>query len=228
MCYNKEVSFVLFFFGLCCAINALKKDPVENSKSLYIGLYVLALSLMQANEFFLHLFKNPKKWSHQISAVMIPVTILIQMILMLICSIYMENIPEKSRPILIGMSATTVAITSSFIIFICVPVLFKFNKTGKGFASTMLCPEGCRLRWDTSDIAMKTSNILFNTNNVLYFITLAIITYYIFDITVTVIIFVLALLIYVYTLSATKSNSFGSLWCLMTLVIICVILINGP
>ncbi len=61
MCYNKEVSIVVFIFAIAVVIKLINDYKETNDRNILLAaVYITALSLMQLVEFFVHMytFKN--------------------------------------------------------------------------------------------------------------------------------------------------------------------------
>jgi len=215
MCYNKEVSLAIALFGIFCSAKEFKKETLNDNLK---GIYILCLVFMQLNEFLLHYFNNPKNLGHQISAFLIPVTITIQIICLLSCTIVIPDIDKGSY--ITGLVTSSILLASALYFFITVfiPTLYKRN-----YKSVLLCPTGCRLKWDSADLAYDKNWFLAILFSACYAILLFLITYFIFG--YEILITLICLLAFAYFLSYTgKSknyNRIGSMWCLMTAVVIC-------
>jgi len=219
MCYNKEVSFVLSLFGVLCAVKEFKKGTLIET---FKGVFIICLVLMQLNEFFLHLFKDPRQWSHQIFAFLIPITLTLQAISVLVAGNLIPNM-NKDISITITVLSIIYLIGSIFFLFkILVPMLIK-----KEFKSTLLCKEGCRLKWDATDACKKYSIVLSNIMFFCYMIPLFIIIYFLFGLELMLILLGLLVLAYFLSFGGKKENynKYGSMWCLLTIVVFSAVII---
>jgi hypothetical protein len=80
MCFNKEVSFVVFLTGLVCSIKLGITDS-EDKKSAAAAIFLASITLMQASEGFLWHFNNPSTISHKIFSLMILLTLSAQVLM---------------------------------------------------------------------------------------------------------------------------------------------------
>lgn len=215
MCYNKEVSFVIALFGIFCAIKEFKNN---NKLSAII---ILTLVLMQINEFFLHVYNNPNTWSHQISAFMIPITISIQVLMMLVFS-FILNINKYTKMLLIASTLLFLFLMFIATVFILYPVLMN-----KGFNSTLLCPVDCRLKWDSYDIIGEKSPLLLNVLIICYLISIIIVTTAVYGKRMLSLIIFLIGLSYLLSLYGNQENynRIASMWCLMSIIVSCLVII---
>lgn len=226
MCVNKEVSFIIALFGLFCAIKQF------NNESIAVGLYILCLVLMQLNEFFLHIYNNPNTTAHQIAAFCIPLTIMIQSIYFIYTSeTFIKDIsPENSKSITI-MSSIFLIIMIYIIISCLIPAFIH-----KKFNTTMICDNHsyCRLKWDSLDIFDKyiknkiISNIIIIILMICFVVPCIMVTKYVFNDIIAGVLLALLISLILFNFYIGK-NLFvvGSLWCLLTLVIICFTIITA-
>ena len=76
MCFNKEVSFLVFLFGF---LTSIKLFICDNQKSIELGLIILTISLMQLNEFFIWKY-NKNRTLNKFFSSFVPIVVLIQII----------------------------------------------------------------------------------------------------------------------------------------------------
>lgn len=237
MCFNKEVSFVIAVFGIFCAIHEFKRQKV------YSGLTMIVLSLMQINEFFLHVYNEPSTKMHQISAFMIPITICIQVISLFVASFYVTNISEEAKTTVKVLCGIYLLILIYFFIVSFIPRLLVglgINKQSgdiQRFNSTLICKEtGCRLNWDSFSNLRHSEyqlyKILYFISTTLYLIILGIMIYSIYGIALTIILFILVIMSFLISMYYKRkynmvSNQSGSLWCIMTIIVFALAIIGN-
>jgi hypothetical protein len=221
MCYNKEVSFVLALFGICCAIKEFRKNIDINTLK---GLFIICLVIMQVNEFFLHVYNKPTTWMHQISAFMIPITLLLQVIIILISIVVIPVLNKEIQITGIVLSSLYIVIHLYFIFAILIPILRK-----KGFDSTLICSEGCRLRWDSIEKTFDKYFWLALFSATIYIICIFMITYGIFGWEMmTVLISLLGFaFLWSFTGNQKQYNRVGSMWCLLAVIVFSAVIIGN-
>lgn len=220
MCYNKEVSFVLSLFGICCAIKEIRKQELID---IMRGVFMICLVLMQINEFFLHKYNNPRTLGHQFWALMIPISITIQIIYLFISN-FILDMPNKETYITsIVTSSIFLIIMTYFVFSVLIPT---FNK--RAFNSTLMCPQGCRLKWDAPELMFKKNKWLTVISTVAYIITILIGIYVLFGWEMVVVTIVLLIFSYILSLFGNQKgyNRFGSMWCLMAVIFFCAAIIT--
>jgi len=221
MCYNKEVSFVIALFGTVCAIKEFKKGDII---SIFRGIYLLCLVLMQVNEFFLHLYNNPDTWTHQIASFCIPVIILIQVILLLTAGVVLPNVTKDLSIAVIVFGSLFMILAVYFFIKVLIPALWN-----KKFRSIAACKEGCRLKWDSDEKCSADNSWFLNLQRLCYMVTLCIVTYLLFGWELVVVLLTLILVAYfMMLLGPVKGrNLLGSLWCFLSVILFsCVVIMN--
>lgn len=218
MCYNKEVSFILAFFGICCAIKEFRKNDIINHLKAF---FILCLVLMQINEFVLHKYNNPNNFIHQFASLCIPITISIQVIFCLATNLIL--------PLSNDIKITNIVMCSIFLLimlfFMINYILPNFLKSK--FNSTLLCNNNCRLKWDA--ITPFFNNMFLGIIACLcYYITVFSTIYLLFGTDILIITIALLLAAYLFSFTGNKKqyNHLGSMWCLLCVIFFSVVIIQ--
>ncbi len=219
MCYNKEVSFVVALFGILCAAKEFKKKDIV---SVLRGVYMMCLVIMQINEFFLHCFNKPSTFSHQLSAYFISVTIGMQIVALLITGIILPTLDKNLSITVIVTSSIFLACLVYFTAVQFLPALFK-----QKYNSTLLCKEGCRLKWDVANMCYNHSKLLTLLFTICYMTTLFITTYGLFGWELLTVLICLLLFSFVMSWFGNSKgyNYFGSLWCFSSVIVFSAVII---
>jgi len=221
MCYNKEVSFVVALFGICSAIKEFRKNTDTDTLK---GMLIIILVLMQINEFFLHVYNKPTTWMHQISAFMIPMTILSQVIILFAGLVSIPVFDKEVQIFLTTISSMFIVIFIYFTYTVFVPNLLK-----KGYKSILICREGCRLRWDAADKIFEKNYGLASLAALLYLIGVFMAVYGIFGWEMMIVLISLLgfAFLWSYTGDPKQYNMIGSMWCFSAIIVFSIVIIGN-
>ena len=254
MCFNKEVSAVVFLFGLLFSIKLFmngqeqKELGFQKKSTLYnlAGIFLFFINLMQLNEFFLWSYQNKQSTTHQIWSSAILYTLAFQMIAMYAANIVYDMLPleimdengiSKPNPffwaqtILFGIYCVTLIYGS---IFIVKKNFGKFNSTPSKGSSCQVKGASCRLRWDVMTQFRKQHFWWYLVHALTYFASMLLFTYVDFGwigFGVSGILLVLAFIYGFYydwkDKSAHPEVVWGSIWCFMIMVIGSFVILFG-
>jgi hypothetical protein len=206
MCYNKEVSLILFIFAVASSISLfLEYQKTLEKKTLFIGVFIIGLSLMQLVEFFIHLYPfnvNPIK--HKIASIFIIFAIMVQFLLIEI----------------LGVNILPLEILFWLCSFYGLYILYKNYDNTKLFNCTPKCTtDWCRLFWAPQEIIYAENPLVWLTILSVYLIFMSVATKKTFGIKgLSIFLVLLFLSIIVF------KNSIGSMWC-FSIVLFCILLI---
>jgi hypothetical protein len=125
MCFNKEVSFLSFIFGLIVSIKLF------NIKEYLAAISLLLLSSMQFLEFFLWIFiKN--KYFNQLLSYIIPILILLQVVGVYVAYYFFTN------------NKLIIPNTIFLILFALLTIFILYNGSGKLTSVN----KSCKLKWN--------------------------------------------------------------------------------
>jgi hypothetical protein len=222
MCFNKEVSFVISLIGITLLIKLAqlyKEDPIKNEKYICFILLMTGLVLMQISEFIVHCYPNNKSLGHQIGSLMIPITLLIQVILALVYVVVYCDLPVEMRNFVVSLCAFY------FILFFYVLFVYYVPNFGH-YNSNPLCKKGCRLEWIQNSLVAKNNEILSNIMGFMMFLILFIEFYYGFGPIAAFLLFLSLALSIFYSWIYSRNMYAGSLWCIFVVFIMILIIIN--
>lgn len=184
----------------------------DESRKKYITwlCFLFALTLMQTVEFFLHYYQKPSTRGHQIASVMIPLTVIIQVILISLCFNFIHNIQGNVTNILIAIFMLI------SIMWICPFLYMNYGK----YKSVPRCKNGCRLQWSPFDKLCKLNINIMRIYAILYILIVLSIIYEIFGFigSLWTLLLLLASL-YLY------NNVWGTMWCFSIVMVSCIIII---
>jgi hypothetical protein len=168
MCFNKEVSLLVFIIALIVSVrsflNEKENDELINSANsatskpkgyfIEMGLFILATALMQLIEYFIWKNQNTKSLEHQIWSFLIYITFIVQILMMAIPVFYYRFLDNRKDLLVTFSLFFGVAILSMLAGLI--PVLQKFGKY-KSIPATELC----KLKWPPLEILYKENFMLY-------------------------------------------------------------------
>ncbi len=206
MCFNKELSLILFIFGAACSIKFLLKQEI------LIGIFIFLISLIQLMEFFLHLYQNKQRYQ---SLFLLGIFIVLN--IHIIFNTYVNYFIGHSYIMLI-LGIFYLIVSVIYLIFYIIPNYKKFDSKPK-------CPNNCRLSWSIYDNMNKPGYLI-------YFGIYLIAMLYAVNILVgplyACVGFILFLLSVLYS-KIYKEPVTGTIWCLSAIIIIIfVIIIEDP
>lgn len=224
MCFNKEVSLIVFIFGLFASIK-LFLDANDNNKLNAAAIYVFSVSLMQLVEFFLWHYNNPKTFSHQFWSMMIAATLCLQVILVYYASVEFLNINMSGEK-----KDYFITLTVLLVSYLCI-FLYLFLNSFKYFglfdSRPTICNSRineCRLTWSIQNFFKKENMFLHKLMTLIYLVGCGLMTYLIFGYPAVIILF--SLLAIIFLINGKKSIE--SLWCFSVVIItICVLLFKS-
>lgn len=224
MCYNKEVSLVVFIFTISTVVKILKEYKINtNINYLFAGIFILSIGLMQLIEFFLHLFREKNlDISGKLVKFMnflLPVVIILQFAVSEIYLHYTNKIPKKM--FILDFLAYGLFIYLMY-------KVFRINRSYENKISCNFYNMGCRMNWDVGRYMKNESYIMVSIFFIIYFLYLSMMSYYIFKfkyfiilVLISFIFLILPNIISIFTMY--KINGSGSLWCLFSVILICMI-----
>ena len=221
MCFNKEVSLVVFFFGLLASIKLfmagkLIEDQIRQNSYYAVGIFTLVVSFMQLNEFFIWSNQDTKSYYHQIFSVFIYFTLFIQAVGLYFAVMYFDLINNYWSPEKIFLTILFVIQTAGF--------LYGLYYIGyKRFGLLKTVPTDCtkRLTWAASTEYNKYHHKMYLTYMISYFALNLMCTYYILGLPglfISGLVIVLAMLYSLYR--HCSYLQYGSMWC-FTIVFLC-------
>ncbi len=225
MCFNKEVSLVIFLFGIIACIKLFKNKEkfmanknnqllTSDNYSAISGSILLSIALMQFVEFLLWSSAgNTKSTLHQWANVLVFVTIYLQ--LAIVYPLVINVVEEDKKIVLSVFFGIATAIFIPIMYLIGYKKFGSFNAIDKGS-----CSISCRLSWDFNAKFIKYYNILYLLFSALYFVSTFIVFYEIFDISVFIGLIASVLIsFFIETYNNhMKPKYFGSLWCFVVVI----------
>jgi hypothetical protein len=199
MCFNKEVSLLVFLFSFITSMSLYDKEPNT-------ATFILVLSLIQLVEFFL--WKNQKKDSNNLFwSKMIVITLFLQLAIYFSTNVTIGNLYEKQ-----GIEYLTITIISLVILTILtILMLFKTPKYSLKNNKT------CRLVW-----GYFSNNILTTIYSIVYPLLLSLLVYNNFGFKGLCILIGTLLVTYSYSMITNSMYSFGSLWCFLSVLLVII------
>jgi hypothetical protein len=213
MCYNKEVSLVVFIFAVSCSVKLFIKGDIAG------GTFLLMISLMQFVEFILHSYTNNKSTIHQLASLCIFIVFIFQIISIMVLIPYVQNDPNIQNSESITTEILGSVLLLIYLYFFIKAILPKYGT----YNSNPMCKigsTGCRLKWSVTDIILKDNMFLYYLSALIYIILVLMATNYIFGLYVAII--MLALLIFCLCFF---NKSIGTLWCFGAIVICTIVII---
>ena len=219
MCFNKEVSAIIFFFGLIASIKLFTyetSDELIRYKYNAAGLFLFFVNLMQLVEFFLWSNQNTKTNKHQFWSFMVLVTIILQYIVFYASSF-------KLCPTREYYSAFTGLFSIGLIMFIW--TLYSSIGDIGTFKSV---PSGltCRMNWDVVIKLFKKNSALMYLLFTIYIIFSLMSTNLIFGIPGLVTCGVILALSFMYSIShrSQYTTTTATLWCFFSVLLATVVI----
>lgn len=202
MCFNKETSFISFFFAFILSIKMfLIGDNV-------VGAVLLALSLVQLNEFFLWIYLNNHEINHYLT-ILLAFVILIQPII-ITAAATPKFIETNQRKILF----TTWEILLIFFFGFLLGIIELYTTNSKYDIITQKSDKTCRLLWGFT----KKSNFWF-WKNILMNLCYILVFYFVLRFTGNMDLFYVSAiglgiaLLYNWSYGENIGQGYGSMWC---------------
>jgi small-conductance mechanosensitive channel len=212
MCYNKEVSLVIFIFGIMTAIKLIRKDKVKE------GVIVIFVSIMQLVEFFLHMYPNINSSVHQIASLSIFFVSMSQIICyMALVPYQIKNKENKEiNTALLTLGSIYLAISVYFLFTVLFPNYGKFESI-----IDPICKSNCRLNWAIIKYIRNENIYLYYLMSIIYVLVTCMIIYQVFGINIMIAI----LSLWIFCVIFFSNNSVGTMWCFLSIFAICAIIL---
>jgi hypothetical protein len=231
MCYNKELSIVIFVFAICVACGLINKYMTsKNQTYLKCAVYIIALSLMQLVEFFLHIYTDRGSATNKVFSFVVFLTFLVQYFLMEFFS---------TEPALNAIDGIFWILAIGSFVYLCVKFndLYSIKDCSKMVEGAFASIAGCRLNWGAFDTIIAfgkeavfkgkvnyLGHIIYGVMLLLYLVRVCYVTLEVFE---RWVLFFFMAVFFITSLIGwdNSSGSSGSLWCIWTVCLLCFIVL---
>lgn len=236
MCFNKEVSLVIFIYGVLTSAKLLNKGSTETDTELQkiyysVGIFILVVALMQINEFGLWLYQPPftknAKFINQIFSICVYATLFIQAVGLYFSVMYFDLFKSEGN-----WTPEKIILTILFILQTIGVLWALFNM--KSWFGSMVSQPNCRhngklqssrLSWAASHVYNEKSNSMYLLYIISYFALNLMCTYYILTPIGMGISMLIIFVAFIFSQFIYKCNylQYGSIWCFIIVVLCCAI-----
>lgn len=243
MCFNKEVSIIVFIFGTSVAIQMLREGiSNKDNRKKVVGILIFLVALMQLNEYFLWLYSNKENNSlkptdpetidkNYIANIFVIFILFFQVLLTWLACVNYKIINFKNNN---SMSFFLSIASAIAILIVIVSFSIGIDKILKGPKTDNLSykdDKTCRLTWGPITSIYNDDPALFNTMLASYLICFLIIGIFLGKKFIAVIIVILIIsLVYSAIMAGNpdpeKKGSdgayitmFGSMWCFLCIAL---------
>lgn len=210
MCFNKEVSFLIFLFGFMTAVKMFVHSGTENieqKRYLLSGILIFTISLMQLVEMFLWMYQT-KSITNLMLGKLILLTLVVQIISYFSANIALNLLNSES------------SLYETIIVFFTLTLLATLGvvfSTDWSNAYSLKNNSTCRLNW--GPFSKGNFNIYSTFFGLCYVLTMTLLAYENYNIKGLIVSAGALLLAIGYAFTHGNEFMFGSLWCNLAVIL---------
>lgn len=228
MCFNKEVSGLAFFFGLCAGLQLIREGFFKRYNLCVVGIIIILIALMQLNEYFIWKFEEDGTENEkQLASLFTAFTLLFQYIISYIFIFPYMKFSGNSWIAFLSILTSILGLIYVIIFSYCIDKLIndpKWKEDNKSYKDI----KTCKLSWGPFNSIWKNNKDLYYVCTVFYllaFFTLVLLVPNIIILPILILLSLIFAIIYSAIINQSSDTVFGSLWCILAVLlsIFCVI-----